>query len=93
MRDSDAMFAVLAKHKKVRAFIYGHTHTWEHTTHPATGLDLINLPPVAYVFNESRPNGWVFARVSGGAMEFELRALNPNHEQHRQKVSIPLQAA
>ena len=49
--------------------------------------------PVAYVFNEARPNGWVMASVAGDAMEFELRALNPNHEQHRQKISIPLAAA
>ncbi|HYF36865.1 MAG TPA: metallophosphoesterase [Prosthecobacter sp.] len=90
--DSDGMFEVLAKHKKVRAFIYGHTHTWAHTQHEATGIHLLNLPPVAYVFNEARPNGWVMARVSGDAVEFELHALNPNHEQHRQKIRVPLAA-
>lgn len=93
LADSDAMFKVLGAHKKVRAFIYGHTHTWEHTQHAATGIHLINLPPVAYVFNPDRPNGWVLARIVGEAMEFELRSLNPNHEQHRQKVLIPFAAA
>jgi 3',5'-cyclic AMP phosphodiesterase CpdA len=92
--DSDGMFDVLARHqKKVRAFIYGHTHTWAHVQHEATGIHLLNLPPVAYVFNEARPNGWVMASVAGDAMDFELRCLNPNHEQHRQKISIPLTAA
>jgi 3',5'-cyclic AMP phosphodiesterase CpdA len=88
--DSDAMFAVLAKHKKVRAYIYGHTHAWEHSQHKATGIQLINLPPVAYVFNPDRPNGWVLASIVGENMEFELRSLNPNHDQHRQKVLVPL---
>lgn len=93
LTDSDAMFKVLGAHKKVRAFIYGHTHTWAHTQHSETGIHLINLPPVAYVFNPDKPSGWVMARVTGGGMEFELRSLNPNHDQHRQKVVIPFNAA
>lgn len=88
--DSDALFEVLAAHKaKVRAFVYGHTHTWLHSVHAATGIHLINLPPVAYVFNKERPSGWVVARADRQQMELELRSLNPAHDQHREKVIIP----
>ena len=86
--DSDAMFAVLAKHKKVKAFVYGHTHTWEYKKHETTGIQLINLPPVAYVFGKERPNGWVTARATPEKLVLELRALNPAHDQHGEKVEI-----
>lgn len=88
MADSDALFQVLAKHTKVKAFIYGHTHTWANSKHEATGLQLINLPPVAYVFGKEKPNGWVIARATAEKLELELRALNPDHPQHGQKVEI-----
>ncbi len=88
MLDSDAMFEVLGKHKKVKAFIYGHTHTWEHKTHEATGIQLINLPPVAYVFDATRPSGWVLARATPQKLTLELRALNPAHNQHAEKVEV-----
>jgi hypothetical protein len=72
----------------VKAFIYGHTHTWAHQTHAATGIQMINLPPVAYTFGPERPNGWVIARVTQEKLVLELRALNPAHDQHGEKVEI-----
>ncbi|MEN3939886.1 metallophosphoesterase [Prosthecobacter sp. SYSU 5D2] len=88
MQDSDALFKVLAKHKRVKAFVYGHTHNWHHSRDEATGLHLINLPPVAYVFGQDRPNGWVIARATPEKLVLELRALNPAHDQHGEKVEI-----
>lgn len=91
--DSEAMLQVLDKHSaKVRAFIYGHTHAWSHTLDKATGIHFANLPPVAYVFNAARPNGWVAARAFDDRLELELRALNPAHDEHKQVVSIPFAA-
>lgn len=86
--DSDAMFEVLGAHPKVKAFVYGHTHNWEHTRHTTSGIHLINLPPVAYVFNSSRPNGWVVVRATHEKLQLELRSLNPAHDQHGQKIEI-----
>jgi len=88
MQDSDALFTVMARHKKVKAFVYGHTHNWSHTRDEATGLHLINLPPVAYVFGPDRPNGWVIARATPEKLVFELRALNPAHAQHKETVEV-----
>ena len=88
LTDGDEMLEILARHKSVKAFVYGHTHTWEHRVH-TSGLHLVNLPPVAYVFNPARPNGWVVARATEKKLELELRALNPAHDQHGQTISIP----
>jgi Icc protein len=88
LTDSDALFEVLRRHDKVRAYIYGHTHNWGHNK-DERGLHLINLPPTAYTFDATRPNGWVVARAHADRMEFELRALNPAHDQHAQKVVVP----
>lgn len=88
LQDSDALFELLAAHEKVKGYIYGHTHTWLRTKHEKTGLPLLNLPPIAYVFNPKRPNGWVMARISAGRAEFELRSLNPAHDEHGQKHVI-----
>lgn len=88
LQDSDALFDLLAAYPKVQGYIYGHTHTWLKSKHEKTGLPLLNLPPVAYVFNPKNPNGWVIARIDSDRAEFELRALNPAHEEHGQKHVI-----
>ncbi len=89
LADSGALFEVLAKHrKKVFAHFYGHTHNWSVERDEKTGIHLVNLPPVAYTFNKDRPNGWVAARMSEKGLELELRCLNPNHPEHRQKVLL-----
>lgn len=88
LQDSDPLFDLLAAYPKVQGFIYGHTHTWMKSKHEKTGLPLINLPPVAYTFNPKRPNGWVIVRINSDRAEFELRALNPAHEEHGQKHVI-----
>jgi len=86
--DSAALFAVLAKHKNVKALIYGHTHNWSHKRHADSGIYLINLPPVAYTHAPERPSGWVIAKATLGKLDLELRSLNPAHKQHGEKVEI-----
>lgn len=86
--DSDALFDLLAAYPKVQGYIYGHTHTWLRAKHEKTGLPLLNLPPVAYTFDPKRPNGWVIARIDSDRAEFELRSLNPAHDQHGEKQVI-----
>ena len=88
LQDSDALFDLLASYPKVQGYIYGHTHTWLKSKHEKTGLPLINLPPIAYTFDPKRPNGWVIVRIDSDRAEFELRALNPAHDQHREKQVI-----
>ena len=44
--------------------------------------------PVAYAFGKDRPDGRVLARATTEKIEFELRSLNPAHDQHGQKHVI-----
>lgn len=86
--DSDRLFQVIAAHPKVKALVYGHTHNWEIKTHKETGIHLVNLPPVAYVFNAARPSGWVTATLKRDGMELKLHSLNPSHPEHRKTVAL-----
>ena len=44
--------------------------------------------PVAYVFNASRPNGWVRATPAPNGMTLELRALDANHPEHAKQTPL-----
>lgn len=83
LKDSPAAIELLANHRQVKAFIYGHTHNW-HVSQHEKGVYLVNLPPTAYVFEPGRPSGWVRAKLSNGGAEFELRSLDPKHSEHTQ---------
>jgi len=88
--DSGALMEVLRAFPMVKALFYGHTHKWEALPPQDGNPWLINLPPAAYAFDPARPSGWVLARVSNEVLSLELRSLNPNHAQHRQRVEIAL---
>jgi 3',5'-cyclic AMP phosphodiesterase CpdA len=77
--DSEPFLDLLHQHPQAKAYIYGHSHTWLTETDEA-GLQRINLPPTAYVFDETRPNGWVKAVVSATGIEMELRPLAGERE-------------
>ncbi len=62
-------------------YVYGHTHSWN-TTQRDSGLHLINLPPIGYVFDETSPLGWVDAELSAMGMQLTLHSLIPNHAEH-----------
>jgi 3',5'-cyclic-AMP phosphodiesterase len=83
LKDTDALLKVLEAHPQVKAYFFGHTHRWEIETRPS-GLHLINLPPVAYIFNTARPSGYVQARLTPTGMELKLHSLDPAHPEHAQ---------
>ena len=56
------VWAALANDFSV-AYIYGHTHNWK-VESDTSGIHLINLPPVSYVFREGEPSGWVTKETS-----------------------------
>lgn len=88
LQDSDTLFQMLATHEHVKGYIHGHIHNWGLSKHDKTGLPVLSLPPVAYAFGKDRPSGWVLARATTEKIEFELRSLNPAHDQHGQKHVI-----
>ena len=81
VKDTDSLFELLSTHQQVKAVIYGHSHTWRTDRHKS-GIHLINLPPVAYVFEEGYPSGWVLAEATEEGICMTLRSLDPDHPQH-----------
>ena len=91
LKDTLPLFEVIRPRTQVKAYIYGHTHAWK--VEPDTsGIHLINLPPVSYVFREGLPSGWVHALVQEKGMDLELRCIDPTHEDHGQKVKLEWRA-
>lgn len=87
LMDSEALFAVLAPRKQVKAYFFGHTHNWRTMKHES-GIHLVNLPPVAYVFKPTRPNGWVQAWLQPDGLKLKLNALDQKHPEHGQTVEL-----
>jgi predicted phosphodiesterase len=83
LTDSAPLEDMFARHRQVKAFIFGHTHDW-HVSQHASGVHLVNLPPTGYVFHEGRPSGWARATLARDGAEFELRSLDPKHPEHAQ---------
>jgi Icc protein len=81
LKDTEQFRAILQPRKQVKACIYGHTHAW-HVEQDSTGLHWINLPPIAYVFREGDPSGWVSARMEEKSMRLEFHALDRTHRAH-----------
>lgn len=84
--DTDALFDVLLPRRQVKAFIYGHSHDFKYTQ--IEDIHLINQPPVAYLFNPRKPNGWLRCTLLEGGAEIELVALDKKHEDHGRKVGL-----
>jgi 3',5'-cyclic-AMP phosphodiesterase len=84
--DTAPLFELLEARPHVRAFIFGHTHTWKTTEHKH--IKLINLPPVAYVFSDGQPNGWVTAKLSSFGMQLQLQTLDAKHPNANETVDV-----
>jgi 3',5'-cyclic-AMP phosphodiesterase len=87
LKDTSAFLDVIRPRKQVKAYVFGHTHTWK-IDQDSSGIHFINLPPVAYVFHEGDPSGWVHAMVEDKKMRLELRCVDTTHKDHGQKVEL-----
>jgi len=84
--DTKELLEVIVPRKQVKALFYGHTHNWGQKVHE--GIHLVNLPPVAYVFAEGKPSGWVEAAVSKTGIELTMHGVGPKHEAHGKKLEL-----
>jgi 3',5'-cyclic-AMP phosphodiesterase len=91
LKDTLPLFEVIRPRKQVKAYIYGHTHAWNVET-DTSGIHLINLPPVSYVFRDSQPSGWVNAVLNDHGMRLELLCIDRTHPDHRQQVKLDWRA-
>lgn len=75
--DTQALLELLVPRRHVKALIFGHTHVWRVAEHE--GIHLVNLPPVAYVFQPNQPNGWVEAELAADRIRLTLHTLDAQH--------------
>jgi len=87
LKDTSAFFETIRPRRQVKAYIFGHTHAWS-VRRDASGIHLINLPAVSYVFREGEPTGWVHATLKPAGMKLELHCTDPTHEANGQVVNL-----
>lgn len=92
LKDTAALFEILRPRKQVKAYIFGHTHAWK-VWPDKSGIHLVNLPPVAYVFQTGEPAGWVHATLEDNGIRLELRCVDPTHKSNGQIVQLQWRAA
>ncbi|WP_437193148.1 metallophosphoesterase family protein [Planctomicrobium sp. SH527] len=86
IQDTEAFYELLKSRKQVKAFFYGHSHRWH--IEQKDGIHLVNLPPVAYVFNPELPNGWVLAQLNAKGIGLHLHTIAADHKLNNQKVDL-----
>jgi hypothetical protein len=91
LEDAEQLFAVIRPRKQVKAYIFGHTHLW-HVEEDPSGIHLINLPPVAYIFAPNDPAGWVHATLERKGIRLELRCVDTTHKSHGQVAKLQWRA-
>ena len=92
LKDSAALLEIMRPRKQVKAYIFGHTHDWD-VWQDASGIHLINLPPVAYVFSPEKPAGWVHTTLERKGMRLELRCIDSTHKSQGQIVQLQWRAS
>ncbi len=92
LKDTDALYEIIRPRKQVKVLLFGHTHVW-HVKQDTSGIHLINLPPVAYVFHEGDPAGWVHATLERQGIRLELRCVDPAHKAQGQVVKLQWRSA
>lgn len=86
LADSTDLWPVLKERPQVKAFVFGHTHTWRLAE--KDGIHLINLPAIGYPFAKTEVTGWVNAVFSEKGVKLEMRALDPKHAKHGDKAEL-----
>jgi len=92
LTDTEQLMAVIRPRKHVKAYFFGHTHKWS-VKRDDSGIHLINLPPVGYVFEAGQPSGWVRADILTNGARLELRCLDHAHKAHGQVMGLKWRAA
>ncbi len=84
--DTTGFWPVLKDRLQVKAFVFGHTHTWKLAERD--GIHLINLPAIGYPFAKAEVTGWVDAWFTETGVKLEVRALDPKHAKHGDKAEL-----
>ncbi len=90
LKDTAALFEILAARPHVKAYMYGHTHRWQLTQR--NGLHLINLPTMSYLFKKGEPTGWVHAQLRDGGITLRPHCHDPKHAVHGKEFKLTWRA-
>ena len=77
LQDQAKLWEIVKSHKQVKAYIYGHTHVYRESVRD--DVHLINLPAIAWRFDEIQPLGWTEATIKPNGLELKLHTLDKNH--------------
>jgi 3',5'-cyclic AMP phosphodiesterase CpdA len=86
LADTTDFWPLVKDRAQVKAFVFGHTHTWKLAERD--GVHLINLPAISYPFAEAEVTGWVDATFTEKGVRLEVRALDPKHAKHGDKAEL-----
>jgi len=84
--DTKAFWELVRSHKRVKAYFFGHTHRW--SVEKQDDVWLVNVPALAWLFDQSQPRGWLDVRLREDRATVELRSLDPKHPRHGQRVEL-----
>ena len=87
LADTADLMALWHSKPQVKLYMHGHTHNYA-LSKTAEDIHLLNQPPVAYLFDDERPNGWLRAELTPNGMVTELRALDKAHSEHQQHSTL-----
>jgi hypothetical protein len=87
--DTTGFWPVLKDRVWVKAYVFGHTHTWKLAE--KDGIHLINLPAIGYPFAKAEVTGWVDASFTDKGVKLQVRAIDPKHTRHGDKAELTWQ--
>jgi len=84
--DTTDFWPAVKDRPQVKAFVFGHTHTWKLAE--KDGVHLINLPAIGYPFAKAEVTGWVDANFTEKGVKLEVHAIDTKHTKHGDKAEL-----
>ena len=88
MSDGSSLLKLLKGRKHARAYLYGHTHEWQHAR--MEHLHVIGQPAVSYYFGKGHAHGSLDMKLTKNFADLELQCIDSNHKQHRARKRVSL---
>jgi 3',5'-cyclic AMP phosphodiesterase CpdA len=86
LQDTSAFFNVIQERKQVKAYFYGHTHSWKLLK--KNDIHMVNVPAVAWRFDQSQPFAWTLLKLNDDGMSLTLRSIDSEHPKHNEVVNL-----
>ncbi len=86
LADATELWPMLKERTQVKAYAFGHTHTWRLAE--KDGIHLINLPAIGYPFAKAEVSGWVDVALDTAGAKFTVHGIDPKHKDHGKAVEL-----